>query len=604
MLASSTDEVTASLQRFWELDSLGILENEVTVQTAPSEIRFKDGRYEVDTPWRVNHEMLGDNYAQAKSRMLANIRRYKRDDPNLPQIYANTFWDQLRDGVLEMVTPDMAAPVGKTYHMPHHLVVRQDKETTKHRVVYDCSSKMAGTVSLNDCLEVPEPLYADLLAVLISFRVNKVAIIGDIEKAFLRIGMAEKDRDAYRVLFVDDPLKDDPKIVVMRFTTVTFGVGPSIWHLGAVIRHHLENYIEEYPDLVKKVESGLYADDYSGGDEDDEKAIAQYQQVKKIFKDANMNMRKWKSNSPAVMEVIQKEEGIDDSSTESQAKMMLNPHDPSPVKTLGIPWDLETDRMMISLEKAISKAKVEEVTKTVILSSSASIYDPSGMVAPITFWVKVLFQRVCQSKGSWKDRVDEELRKEWERWLVSAERYSRIEFPRCYHPNLASSTCIMLIGFCDASEKGYAAVVYLRVVTADSNKHDVGCSLVASKTRAAPLKKQTIPRLELLGALILARLMVRIRSILKDVKVDEEYCFTDSSVAAHWICNPTKRYKKYIDKRADKIRLMVQPEKWLDVPGEENIADWPSRGCLSDKLREHAEEWFNGKMWLKKNNKE
>ena len=326
--------------------------------------------------------------------------------------------------------------------------------------------------------------------------------------------------------------------------------------------------------------------------------------MKKIFKDANMNMRKWKSNSPAVMAVIQKEEGIDDSSTESQAKMMLNPHDPSPVKTLGIPWDLETDRMMISLEKAISKAKVEEVTKTVILSSSASIYDPSGMVAPITFWVKVLFQRVCQSKGSWKDRVDEELRKEWERWLVSAERYSRIEFPRCYHPNLASSTCIMLIGFCDASEKGYAAVVYLRVVTADSNKHDVGCSLVASKTRVAPLKKQTIPRLELLGALILARLMVRIRSILKDVKVDEEYCFTDSSVAAHWICNPTKRYKKYIDKRADKIRLMVQPEKWLHLPGEENIADWPSRGCLPDKFREHEEEWFNGKRWLKKDKKE
>ena len=75
---------------------------------------------------------------------------------------------------------------------------------------------------------------------------------------------------------MDDPLKDDPKIVVMRFTTVTFGVGPSMWHLGAVIRH-LENYIEEYPDLVKKVESGLYADDYSGGDENDEKAIAQYQ---------------------------------------------------------------------------------------------------------------------------------------------------------------------------------------------------------------------------------------------------------------------------------------------------------------------------------------
>ena len=599
MLASSTDEITVSLQRFWELDSIGIVENEVAVQTTPSEIRFVKGRYEVDTPWRANHEMLGDNYVQSKSRLLSNLRRYKRDDPKLLQTYANTFLEQLKDGTLERVTPDMIAPVGKTYYMPHHLVVRQDKETTKVRVVYDCSSKMAGNVSLNDCLEVPEPLYADLLAVLINFRVHKVAIIGDIEKAFLQIGMAEKDRDAYRVLFVDDPFKDDPEIVELRFTTVTFGVGPSMWHLGAVVQH-LANYVEEYPDLVKKIESGLYADDYSGGDDDDEKAIAQYRQTKKIFKDANMNMRKWKSNSPAVMEVMQKEEGGDDLSEESQAKMMLNPNDPSPVKTLGVPWDLKTDKMTISLEKAISKGKVENVTKTVVLSASASIYDPAGIVGPITFWVKVLFQRVCQTKGSWDDQLDEETRKEWDRWLRSAERYSRIEFPRCYHPNLAESTCVMLIGFCDASEKGYAAVVYLRMVTTILSKENVGCSLVASKTRVAPLKKQTITRLELLGALILSRLMVRIRSILRDVKVNEEYCFTDSAVAAHWICNSTKRYKKYIDKRADKIRLMVEPEKWMHVPGKENIADLPSRGCLPEKFREHEEEWFNGKEWLKK----
>ena len=125
-----------------------------------------------------------------------------------------------------------------------------------------------------------------------------------------------------------------------------------------------------------------------------------------------MNMRKWKSNIPAVMEGIQKEEGDTDSVEEIQAKMMLNPNDPSPVKTLGVPWDLKTDKMTISLEKAISKGKVENVTKTMVLSSSASIYDPSGIVGPITFWVKVLFQQVCQTKGSWDDQVGDETRKE------------------------------------------------------------------------------------------------------------------------------------------------------------------------------------------------
>ena len=110
----------------------------------------------------------------------------------------------------------------------------------------------------------------------------------------------------------------------MQLTTLTFGVGPSIWHWGAMIRHHLSNYIERYPDLVKKIKSSLYADDYSGGDYDDEKAIEQYQKTKEVFKDANMITRKSKSNSPTVMEVIQKEEGGNERKPRSKPRSKLD----------------------------------------------------------------------------------------------------------------------------------------------------------------------------------------------------------------------------------------------------------------------------------------
>ena len=193
--------------------------------------------------------------------------------------------------------------------MPHQLVVRRDKETTKVRVVYDCSSKMRGNPSLNDCLQVPEALYTDLFAVMVRFRLQKVGLIADIEKAFLRIRMKEEDRDAHRLIWVKDPFAEKLEPTILRFTTVTFGAGPSMWHLGSVIQHHLRKYTASHPDIAAKIEDSLYADDFSGGEQNDEMAIQLYREGRKVFREAGMNLRKWKSNSREVMKVIIKKEG-------------------------------------------------------------------------------------------------------------------------------------------------------------------------------------------------------------------------------------------------------------------------------------------------------
>ena len=296
-IESEDDNLTSIVERFWNLETLGIHENGEELPGLNPQIVWKNGRYEVETPWKLDHGILGDNYVLALKRLERNLEKYRTENPDLLRKYSGIFKELLEGKLLEIVTEDMKPAVGNVYYMPHQLVIREDKETSKIRPVYDCSSKMKGVESLNDCLEVPEPLYADLFAVFIQFRVHEVGMIADIEKAFFQIGMAEKDRDLYRILFVDDPFKENPKLVVMRFTRVTFGVGPSMWHLGAVINHHLRKYEKTDSETVRKIDKGLYADDFSGGDADDKKAVELYRKTRKIFSDANMNMRKWRSNS-------------------------------------------------------------------------------------------------------------------------------------------------------------------------------------------------------------------------------------------------------------------------------------------------------------------
>ena len=319
-----------------------------------------------------------------------------------------------------------------------------------------------------------------------------------------------------------------------------------------------------------------------------------------MFREAGMNLRKWKSNSREVMKVIIEEEGETDTqlNPESYANLMLNPADHSPVKVLGTPWDLEKDELSISLENAVGKTS-DIMTKVQLLSVSSSIFDVKGLLAPIVFFVKTLFQQVCKDGGgSWKDRVSLAVQAEWDKWIAGARKCMVFEVPRCFDPRIwDDDTKISLVGFSDASKKGFAAVVYLRVATRES---DVTVNLIASKTRVAPLVQQSIPRLELLSALILTRLIKRICEVLqKTIVIEKEYCLIDSAVALHWIQNLGGGYKQYVQDRADECRHNTPNALFRHIPGTENSADLPSRGCTPDVLEQKKDEWFHSRKWVK-----
>ena len=160
--------------------------------------------------------------------------------------YDATIQDQINKGIIEVV-PNSEISLGKVHYLPHHAVIRRDKETTKLRVVYDASSSRSGGPSLNDCLYTGPKFNQNVFDILLRFRSYRVALTADIEKA---ISINPRDHDAFRFLWVDDVQHGEPNVITLRFTRVVFRVSSSPFLLNATIRHHLERYSASHPKLV------------------------------------------------------------------------------------------------------------------------------------------------------------------------------------------------------------------------------------------------------------------------------------------------------------------------------------------------------------------
>ena len=221
--SANISHVQDDLQKFWDLETLGIRDTETSVHDKFSnEIRFTGERYQVKLPFKDNHPMLSDNYTNA-SRRLATVIKKLKTQPEILKQYDQVIKEQLESGVVEEVQQDQIIEPGNVHYLPHRGVVRLDRDTTKVRVVYDASSKVFGP-SLNDCLHVGPSLNPLLLDILLRFRVHEVAVTADIEKAFLNIEIVSEHRDFLRFLWVDDVNKESPEITLLRFTRVVFGV--------------------------------------------------------------------------------------------------------------------------------------------------------------------------------------------------------------------------------------------------------------------------------------------------------------------------------------------------------------------------------------------
>ena len=182
-----------------------------------------------------------------------------------------------------------------------------------------------------------------------------------------------------------------------------------------------------------------------------------------------------------------------------------------------------------------------EPTKRNLVGITAKFFDPLGVVSPVTVLFKMFCQQLCEAKVGWDDPLSDELLKRWNQLLMMLKRAKTITIPRCVY--IASPKVMRLLGFCDASAKAYAAVVYLR----SENEDHVDVKFIAAKTRVAPVLAATIPRLELLSALLLSKLLDSIQAALKSTLcLDDPVCFTDSKASLYWIRGVHHEWKQFV----------------------------------------------------------
>lgn len=191
------------------LESLGILKQERSVhENFESTITFKDGRYEVNLPWKEQHQILPDNFDMSRRRLMSLLQRLQRN-PEVLKEYDAVIKDQLNRGIVEIVDEKDVGEMGKVHYMPHHAVIRRDKQTTKLRILYDASAKSSGP-SLNDCLYIGPAMTQSVMDIILRFRSHIIALAGDIEKAFLMVSIAKSRPKRPEVLMVRRRMKWTP----------------------------------------------------------------------------------------------------------------------------------------------------------------------------------------------------------------------------------------------------------------------------------------------------------------------------------------------------------------------------------------------------------
>ncbi|GFY00577.1 uncharacterized protein TNCV_2139741 [Trichonephila clavipes] len=255
-------------------------------------------------------------------------------------------------------------------------------------------------------------------------------------------------------------------------------------------------------------------------------------------------------------------------------------------KTLGVSWKPNLDCFLIKVKVCLDSS----YTKRDVLSTIAKIFDPVGLMTPVISKAKIFLQRLWRSKLEWNDLLSAEEYREWQQFLVSLENINNIEIPR--RILVAFPEVIEIHGFADASERCYGAAVYCK---SKNLKSETLVRLITSKSRVAPIKSLTIPRLELCAAVLLAKLVKRVVAALQ-LETAELYLWSDSMIVLAWLRKEPMDLKTFVQNRVAKIQELYPNQFWRYVPSDQNPADL-DRGVDPDKLLQQN-LWFNGPTFL------
>ena len=288
-----------NVEDLWNLENIGIKPKEkgesddFVMDWFKGTVSRKDKRYFVSWARREENEShLPENSELSLGRLKSLIKRLEKN-LDLLEKYNNIIQEQFAKDIIERVESSEEGNENRKHYIPHHAVITPEKSTTKIRIVYDASAKIKrNTKSLNECLYRRSVILEDVCGLLLRFRMKKIGLVSDIEKAFLQVGLHEADRDVTRFLWLKDIKKPVSKenLLVCRFKRLPLEIISSPLLLGATIKHHLE---KENSATAKNIKNDFYVDNLISEADSKKNAARLYRDAKRLFKDISMNLREW-----------------------------------------------------------------------------------------------------------------------------------------------------------------------------------------------------------------------------------------------------------------------------------------------------------------------
>lgn len=306
----------------------------------------------------------------------------------------------------------------------------------------------------------------------------------------------------------------------------------------------------------KVVLNNFYVDDLVTGANTIREICTIKKEIIQLLQEAKFELAKWALNVPILQ---------DNQPHSIHKEFILAADKQCEARTLSIVWNCNMDQFQFSSLAHLDP--LETITKQSILSRISLIFDPLGLLGPVTLTAKMIMQDLWRFGLDWDESIPLELHTKWKRYEAELPALRQIYVPRRIIP-FEQYTQIEVHGFSDASESGYGACIYLRATSHDG-KYSV--HLLCSKNRVAPLKTLSIPRLELCGALLLAQFVNKISNCLS-CKIDSIHLWTDSSlqtIVLAWLQSCNRTWTPFVANRVGEIQQLTAIQNWKHIRVEE-----------------------------------
>ncbi|XP_075157719.1 uncharacterized protein LOC142230985 [Haematobia irritans] len=572
------DSLDTLLKAFWEVEefkqnAILLTDEEKLCEEffVENSIFDESGRVKVRLPFKQNVEKLGSSFDMAYRRFQYLEKRLSKD-PLLKTQYVDFMNEYLELGHMSLVHNSTLE--NPHYVIPHHPVLRPQSISTKLRVVFDASARTSSNVSLNETLQVGPTIQQDLVITLLVFRMYKYALSADICKMYRQFLVDERDRNFQLILWrknSHEPLN------LYQLNTVTYGTSAAPFLAVRSLHFIADAYKDEFPIGANVLKNYLYVDDILTGADDIFSLSKKKAETIQILEKAGLKLSKWNSNCPVL--------------THGSEEIQLKINDNHIAKALGMSWKPRTDVFCFRFEIP----PIQCPTKRSVLSAISKIFDVFGLLGPIIVSCKILIQEMWKKQMDWDSPLTETLMERWFQIQNSLPHINQIEIPRYLHITTHSSFDIH--GFADASQLAYGCCLYVRVQENNIFK----TQLLIAKSKVAPVKQQSVPRLELMAALLLSRTWDKIKHKF-DYYTYRIYFWTDSKIVLNWLMNHSSSYACFVANRISEIQNITNKIPWNHVPSKQNAADIISRGCLANEL--NSTVWFTGPDFLQKQESE